>query len=136
MKLSLQQTKARRRTFLLDGKGGFSLVELLVVITILGIFSMIAVVAMGLLMDNVNENKTKQDAQMLATIAAGAQAAGVELTGSTEDVLLQIKAGMTGTGVFANAQFAALDFTAEEITEVQKFLQWNGRDLIYSPTGF
>lgn len=97
---------------------------------------MIAVSLVSANYDKVNANKAKQDAQSLAMIASGAQMAGVDFEGmDSGEVLNLLREGVSGKGVFAGSVFAATDFSDSELELAMQFLEWDGRELIYNPTG-
>ncbi|MEZ5303923.1 MAG: type II secretion system protein [Verrucomicrobiales bacterium] len=117
-------------------QAGFSLVELLVTIVVLGIFSMIAVSLVSANYDKVNANKAKQDAQSLAMIASGAQMAGVDFEGWTRERSSISSGRASQVRAFSPVQsLQYTDFSDSELELAMQFLEWDGRELIYNPTG-
>ena len=81
-------------------KAGFSLVEMLVVIAVIGIIAAIAVPTIGNITDQANNSKAKRNAQNLASVCASAVAAGADLGTSTNvsSIVNQlVSPGLTGS---------------------------------------
>ncbi len=78
-------------------KAGFSLVEMLVVIAVIGIMAAIAVPVIGNMTAQAKTNKAKRNAQNAASVWAAAAAAGATLTALDEDAALDLlNTGVTG----------------------------------------
>jgi len=92
-------------------KAGFSLVEMLVVIAVIGIMAAIAVPTIGNMTAQAKLNKNKRNAQSAASVWASAQAAGsTQLAGQTDVAgALTLLAGGTIVGDAA-AGFDTTDF--------------------------
>lgn len=81
-------------------KAGFSLVEMLVVIAVIGIIAAIAVPNIGRINDSAKDATYRRNAQNLASVFASAQAAGVDFSaGGTRTEAQIIGAMITGATV-------------------------------------
>ena len=108
-------------------KAGFSLVEMLVVITIIGVIAAIAVPNIGRLTDAAEKSKDQRNSQNLASVSSSAQAAGldfVEQGGGTEATVVGlIVAGATvPSGAFQGTFFGVPNLSAEEIAATNDYL--------------
>ena len=90
-------------------KAGFSLVEMLVVIAVIGIIAAIAVPNIGRVNDAAKEATYKRNAQNIASVFASAQAAGYDFS----------KAGGTGAGLFHEAAVIGAVVTGATLTGVE-----------------
>jgi prepilin-type N-terminal cleavage/methylation domain-containing protein len=105
------------------GSSGFSLVELLVVVSVIGIMGAIAIPSFNPIRDNARVNKNQRNAQTLAATAGAAQAAGAVLDLSSLDAAVtQLKNGVTGKGPFQSSTFQVAPFTLEEIDGFRPYL--------------
>lgn len=80
-------------------KAGFSLVEMLVVIAVIGIIAAIAVPNIGRINDSAKDATYRRNAQSLASIFASAQAAGVDFSSASTKEADIIKAMIKGASV-------------------------------------
>lgn len=125
-------------------KAGFSLVEMLVVIAVIGIIAAIAVPNIGRINDSAKDATKRRNAQNLASVYASAQAAGYDFgkTGGTgaaisseATVITNIINGATLSGSsFASSPFNGTFFgipgmkISEAISETDgaaKYLTWD-----------
>jgi prepilin-type N-terminal cleavage/methylation domain-containing protein len=112
---------------------GFSLVELLVVIGVIGIMAGISIPVMNPVRQNARINKSQRNAQAIAAAAGAAQAAGATLDVSSIDtVVAQLKNGVNGTGLFNSSQFTVAPFTLEEVNELRPYLSVEGNTVVYN----
>lgn len=106
---------------------GFSLVELLTAVLIIGIF---AAIALPLIMgdtDEVQRNIALRNARMIASVAGAARAAGVSEVDSTADVdaaVQKLVIGVPGKGPLATTTFQISDLSPEKILEAQQYLKF------------
>jgi prepilin-type N-terminal cleavage/methylation domain-containing protein len=113
-------------------QGGFSLVELLVVIGVIGVMAGISIPIMNPVRENARINKSLKNAQALAATAGAAQAAGAVLDLSSIDTAVaQLKDGVKGTGVFGTSTFRVAPFSAAEISEFRDYLAVDGNTLVF-----
>jgi prepilin-type N-terminal cleavage/methylation domain-containing protein len=117
-------------------KAGFSLVEMLVVIAVIGIIAAIAVPNIGRINDSAKDATYRRNAQNIASVFASAQAAGLDLSaGGTVNEAGIIGAIITGATIsdtdspFNGTYFGVpgLDSTdaVSETDGAAKYLTWN-----------
>ena len=112
--------------------GGFSLIEALIVIAILGLVASVAIPTMNMIHDSADESKARRNAQSIASIGASAQIAGFEYTGTTaEDAASELVTGVYGTGRLANMEFRVSTITGEELQEALQYLDFVNSAIVY-----
>ena len=121
-------------------KAGFSLVEMLVVITIIGVIAAIAVPNIGRLTDAAEESKDKRNAQNLASVSSSAQAAGLDfvaLAGNDEAtcVGLIVDGATVTTGAFQGTFFGVPNLSTDEQNAVDAYLSVSQGVLKYHENG-
>jgi prepilin-type N-terminal cleavage/methylation domain-containing protein len=93
-------------------KAGFSLVEMLVVIAVIGIIAAIAVPNIGRINDAAKDATYKRNAQNIASVFASAQAAGYDFSKTAgTGVVLANEAAIIGA-VVTGATLTGANFTA------------------------
>tara|TARA_R110000850_G_scaffold185992_9_gene311924 strand:+ start:586 stop:999 length:414 start_codon:yes stop_codon:yes gene_type:complete len=125
-------------------KAGFSLVEMLVVIAVIGIIAAIAVPNIGRINDSAKDATYRRNAQNIASVFASAQAAGVDFSSSSTDEADVINAIIAGATVSdADSPFNGTYFgvpgldSADAVNQTAgagKYLQWDtsSRQLLYT----
>ncbi|MES2469193.1 MAG: prepilin-type N-terminal cleavage/methylation domain-containing protein [Verrucomicrobiota bacterium] len=111
----------RRKQRLTPAIKGFSLVELLVVIAVVGVIASIAVQAMGGFFGTTKRTKVRQNTQTLAWVFANARACGATFVSYDKDSVIDAltgPSGVNGRGSMASV-FFKVSMNAEEIAEVK-----------------
>lgn len=117
-------------------KAGFSLVEMLVVIAVIGIIAAIAVPNIGRINDSAKDATYRRNAQNLASVFASAQAAGHDFSvGGTLNEKKIIEGLVTGATINdADSPFNGTYFgvpgldvvdAVSETDGAAKYLEWN-----------
>jgi|TARA_B110000116_G_C16772987_1_gene554304 prepilin-type N-terminal cleavage/methylation domain-containing protein len=121
-------------------KAGFSLVEMLVVIAVIGIIAAIAVPTIGNITEQANKSKAKRNAQNLASVCASAVAAGADLgsSSSVNSIVNQIVSpGLTGStdSGFDSTVFKVPNLSDKEKMSASLHLSYDAQAkmIVYSP---
>ena len=115
---------------------GFSLVEMLVVIAVIGIIAAIAVPFAANATSEASAVRHQRNAQSLAVLANQVVASGdltIPAAGSVEEVVDLLLAGVSGTGVFEGTVFQLHNLTGEDKARAIELLSWDGGILEYHP---
>ncbi|MCB1076413.1 MAG: prepilin-type N-terminal cleavage/methylation domain-containing protein [Verrucomicrobiae bacterium] len=120
-------------------KAGFSLVEMLVVIAVIGIIAAIAIPNIGKINDTAEKSKDRRNAQNLASVCASAQAAGHDFVGTNTNVGTVVAAIVTGAtaadGPFQGTFFGVPGLDTEEQTSAAAYLSIANGLLTYTGAG-
>jgi prepilin-type N-terminal cleavage/methylation domain-containing protein len=112
---------------------GFSLVELLVVISVIGILAGLSIPVLNPIRENARINKNARNAQSIVAVASAAQAAGASLDlSSVNSAIVQLKDGVSGNQSFTSSTFKVAPFNNEEITAISEFLSISDNSLVFT----
>lgn len=112
---------------------GFSLVELLVVIGVLGVLSAISIPVLNPIRENARINKNQRNAQSIVAVANAAQAAGATLDmSSITSAINQLKEGVNGNQSFSTSTFKVAPFNTEEIVAISEYLSITDNSLVFT----
>ena len=116
---------------------GFSLVEMLMAVSVLGILLGLVITNLNIVGDSVKDTRHKRNAQELAAVCNAAQAAGLEFiaVNDLDRTIRNVVAGGAPTdGAFAGRNFGLKHLQASDIAGVKSFLMLDGGLLRYSGT--
>jgi prepilin-type N-terminal cleavage/methylation domain-containing protein len=117
---------------------GFSLVEMLTVIAIMGILASISIGAFGGARQGAVDQKDKRNAQEIASTAAIASAAGAQflVPGDERATINNLRTGCTPSqGAFKGRLFKLSNLAEPEINGAMRFLALNDSELQYRLDG-
>ena len=111
---------------------GFSLVEMLVVIAVIGILASISVTAIGSVTAKANATKAKRNAQNLAAVGSSAQAVGFQYVSHRKRrATKELIAGVTGTGQFETTVFRVPNLSRSQLRETLRYLKFENATPVY-----
>jgi prepilin-type N-terminal cleavage/methylation domain-containing protein len=117
--------------------GGFSLVELLVVISVIAIIAALSLPFISGILGDGGEIQNQRNAQTIASVAAAAQAAGNVTIGAAADLdaainLIQSNT-VVGMGAFVDMKFSISTIAAEDVTQAKAYLTFADGMIHYDP---
>ncbi len=117
----------------LSRKAGFSLVEMLVVIAIIGIIAAIAIPNIGSINESARNAAAQRNAQSVASVLNAAVAAGAELTldASSDGAAVVAEAqkkNQPKDGPFKNKTFTVGDIDTDEVAKIAAHLSWDNEN--------
>ena len=128
------QTRRRPCAQVHPARAGFSLVEILIVIAVIGILAALSIPMLSNSHENASAATAKRNAQTLSLLAQGATAAGstLDMETSLEDVIDQLLDGVTGRGAQSDLVFQMSPLTTEARSEATLYLALVNGSLIYT----
>lgn len=112
---------------------GFSLVEMLTTISVIGILSAAALPSVSRINQASEQATQKRNAQNLAAVCASAQAAGLNfVTNDFDQTLVAVaEGGEVVGGVFDGSYFGVPGLSEQAISEAAQFLELRNGSLLY-----
>lgn len=118
-------------------KHGFSLMEMLVVIAVIGIITSMALAVFGGASQGAEEAKNRRNAQEIASVASSASAAGVDFLVPNDEAatINNLRVGkIASEGVFKDRLYKLPTMHETEITGAMKYLTVTDTELRYDNT--
>ena len=107
---------------------GFTLVEMLIAIAVIGVMAAIGIVNMMGIRDSANISKDRRNAQNAATLYASARAAGATFSSPPMDktgIVNELIVGKNGSGLMRSVIFQLPGMSAREADSLTRFLEFN-----------
>ena len=117
-----------------NSHAGFTLMELLLVVMIIGIVANMAIFSLSSTNDEVSAIKDRRNAQTIASVAATASAAGAlfVVTGDVRASAVNLRTGATpGSGIFKGKEFKLPPMADKEFDGAISHLELRGSELMY-----
>ena len=117
---------------------GFSLVEMLVVIAVIGVIAAIAIPSIGNINASAKTATAQRNAQSVVSMYQAGQAAGVAwgTTDAATSIAAVIAGGSPTDGAFSGKKFIVPNLGSDDITALTPYVTWDSTDstLVYSKT--
>ncbi|MGK0188380.1 MAG: prepilin-type N-terminal cleavage/methylation domain-containing protein [Verrucomicrobiales bacterium] len=134
--LTLTKKQPFHRSKKRSRSNGFSLVELLVVIAVIGIIATLAIGKVSRIVENGRKIVAQRNAQTIAQVAASAQAAGnesIEVAADLDAAIQLLADSATGMGTLADMKFSLSEIGPAEIAEAKSYLDFVNGSILYLP---
>lgn len=117
---------------------GFSLLELLMTLSIIGILAALAMPMFSDTRDNVEQARNRRNAQEIVSTAAAAQVAGLDFVAPGDEIQTiknVIEGGAPTDGAFEGRMFRVPNIDPSEIPGIARYTMLSGGSLVYNHTG-
>ena len=115
-------------------RNGYSLVEIIVTLSVLGILTSIVVAGFAGVDDSARETQHKSNAQEIAALCMEAQIAGLDFVvpNNLHQTIKNVIAGGTPSeGALRGVKFSNENLASADVASVCHFLKLNGKQLCY-----
>lgn len=116
-------------------RSGFSFVEMLIVVVVVGIMAAVAIAQLGAQRKVFQDTRNRRNAQELMSMCQSAKAAGIVFAATNDPVQTARNAAAGATaakGIFAGKTFKLPGLTDDEVVEAAYYLDVSGEEVTYN----